>query len=589
MVAFSDAFLQELKYRCDIESVATRYVNLRKSGRTFVGLCPFHSEKTPSFHVYPDTQNFYCFGCGKGGDIITFIRSIENLDYVDAVRFLAKIAGLEVPEDDSDSGEAAARRRVLEMNREAARYYHNCLKQPEGEPGRQYFAARKLLPETLTRFGLGYAPQSWTFLRDHLREKGFTDEEMRVAALIRVKNNSAYDQFRKRVIFPIIDLQGNVIAFGGRVLDDSKPKYLNSADTPVFKKSRSLFALNFAKNGASDSLILCEGYMDVIALHQAGFKNAVATLGTALTTEQARLMARYAKEIVVSYDSDEAGQKATARATVLLTEAGLKVRVLKIQGGKDPDEFIKANGPEKFKILIEKSGGYIDYSLEKAKKKYNLDIPQQKVDYIKEAAGILANVESRIEREVYAGRLAQDLSISKEMLMAEILSLSEKNGKKRRKSKIREEMAETAGTRDRINPQKSRYLKAARAEESIIVLLYKNPDFLKKIDAMIGPENFMTDFNKRVYSCLRQQILEDRAADLYRLSEYFTTDEISKLTRMLMVKQVSNTIEEARECAQVILKEKLLKSKDGKDEIQLIRELANKKLEEKKKAGGNNP
>ncbi len=487
-MAFSEEFLQELKYRSDIISIVSRYVNLRKAGRCQVGLCPFHSEKTPSFNIYEDTQNFYCFGCGAGGDVITFIRRIENLDYVDAVKLLAQQCGMELPDEGSDDGSALIRKKILEINREAAKFFHSCLKSPEGAPGQEYFEKRRLSTATITRFGLGYAPKRWDALITHLTSLGYKEDDMLTATLIHSKDGHSYDQFRGRVIFPIIDLQGNVIGFGGRVLDDSKPKYLNSSDTPVFKKSRSLYALNFAKSGNDNTLILCEGYMDVISMHQAGFKNAVATLGTALTPEQSRLMSRYAKNVIISYDSDEAGQKASQRAIDLLTQSEMSVRVLKIEGGKDPDEFIKTHGAEKFKQMLEKSGNHIEYRLTAAKERYDLSKPDEKIGFFKEAAAILATVESLIEREVYAGKLAQELDVSKSNLLDEINRASSKLNSNKHRSELRTELTATRGLQDRINPEKGKYLKAAMAEESLIVLLYKNPDFLKKTryDAFTG-------------------------------------------------------------------------------------------------------
>ncbi|WP_411655389.1 DNA primase [Anaeromassilibacillus sp. SJQ-1] len=330
-----EAFLQELKMRSDISDVVSSYVGLRRSGRNLVGLCPFHNEKTPSFNVYPENGSFYCFGCGVGGDVITFIRRIENLDYMEAVRFLAQRAGLQVPENRVDDGMAKLRARVLEINRETARFYHAMLMSEQGRPGLAYLQDRGLTQATIRHFGLGYSPPSRYALVDYLAQKGYQPSEM-IQANVAFKGRSgrAVDRFSGRVMYPIIDLRGNVIAFGGRVLTDAKPKYLNTSDTLVFRKSDALFALNFAKNQGSQQLILAEGYMDVIALHQAGFSNAVATLGTALTTDQARLMSRYAKEVVICYDADEAGQKATARAIPMLRDAGLLVKVLNIVGGK---------------------------------------------------------------------------------------------------------------------------------------------------------------------------------------------------------------------------------------------------------------
>lgn len=585
-MAFSESFLQELKYRADMQTVASRYVNLRKSGRVYVGLCPFHSEKTPSFNVFEDTQSFYCFGCGAGGDVITFIRRIENLDYVDAVKLLAQQSGLDIPDEQADDGAAKLRKRILEMNREAAKYFYATLKSPEGAPGREYFAKRRLTPATVTGFGLGYALGGWDGLLKHLKSLGFSEEEMVSAALVRSKDGHSYDQFRGRVMFPIIDLQGNVIAFGGRVLDDSKPKYLNSSDTPVFKKSRNLYALNFAK-GSGETLILCEGYMDVIALHQAGFKNAVATLGTSLTPEQSRLMSRYAKDVIVSYDADEAGQKAAQRAIGLLTQVGLNVRVLHIEGGKDPDEFIKAHGADKFRLMLEKSGNHIEYRLASARAKYNLDAPDEKIAFLKEAETVLATVDSAIEREVYAGKLSQELEVTKETLLGDIERLVSQKSSRRHAGEIRSELDTTRGFKDRVNPEKGRYLRAAMAEESLIVLLYKNPDFLKTLDGVVAPEDFLTDFNRRVYAAERELILSGAAPDLARIGALFTPEETGKITSLLMLRPVSNTIEEARDCAGVILQEKLLKADNGVDALDKLNRVRQKKLE-KKNTGGNN-
>ena len=332
-MALPDDFLQELKSRSDIADVVSSYINLRHSGRTFSGLCPFHSEKTPSFHVYPENGSFYCFGCGAGGDVITFIRRIENLDYMEAIRHLAQRAGVSVPESDADQGLARAKGRILEINRETARFYHTQLMSEQGTLGREYLLGRSLTPQTIRHFGLGYAPDSRFTLVNFLSGKGYTPEELLQANVaVRASTGRVMDRFFARVMYPIIDLRGNVIAFGGRTLGDNKPKYLNTSDTLVFHKSTGLFAMNFAKNNAKDGLILAEGYMDVIALHQAGFTNAIATLGTALTTEQARLLARYTGEVFLCYDSDEAGQKASSRAIPLLRDAGLTVRVLSERG-----------------------------------------------------------------------------------------------------------------------------------------------------------------------------------------------------------------------------------------------------------------
>ena len=363
----NERFIQDLQERADIEQFISSYVTLKRRGKTLVGLCPFHNEKTPSFTVYPDTRSFYCFGCGAGGDVISFVRRIDNLDYIEAVKSVAQIAGMPMPEDGYDDTLSKKRMRLLAANREAARFFNSCLMQEKNRHALEYFLSRGLSMNTIRHFGLGYAPNEWRSLLEHLRSKGFTDEELVLANLARRSDKdgrvSYYDNFRNRVMFPIIDLRGNVIAFGGRVMDDSKPKYINTSDTLVYKKSNGVFALNFAKNANDNKLILVEGYMDVIALHQAGFTNAIACLGTAFTSEQANLLARYAEEILICYDNDEAGKKATEKALGVLGKTGVKLRVVKMDGGKDADEIIRKHGKERFDALLGKAANRTEYRL----------------------------------------------------------------------------------------------------------------------------------------------------------------------------------------------------------------------------------
>ena len=529
-----DAFLQELKARSDLAEIAANYVTLKRSGRNLVGLCPFHSEKSPSFNIYPENGSFYCFGCGAGGDVITFVRRIENLDYMEAIRFLAQRAGMQVPEAEADSGMAKLRTRLLEINRETARFYYSVLNSDAGKEGREYFVRRALKPETVRHFGLGYAPASRFSLVDALKKKGYAENELILANVaFRTRNGGAIDRFFGRAMFPIIDLRGNVVAFGGRTLGDDKPKYLNTSETPVFNKGEMLFALNFAKNVASGRLILCEGYMDVIALHQAGFTEAVATLGTALTAAQARLMARYAKEVVVCYDSDEPGQKAASRAIPLLRDAGLEVRVLAVTGGKDPDEYIKAKGPAKFKQLLDSCGNDVEYRLQKAKLGLNLQNPEQRVRYLNEAVQILATLENGIEREVYAGRLAQEAGIETATLLNQIRAAGRKNEKKRLQKQFQAAQQQAAGFRDSANPEKAQHLRAAVAEEAMIGYLLKFPEDAPKIAAILPPEKFITAFNRRVYTIIMGRITDGNPVGLAELSEEFTMDEISSLARIL--------------------------------------------------------
>ena len=565
-----EEFLQELKARSDLVEIASAYVTLKRSGRNWVGLCPFHSEKTPSFNIYPENGSFYCFGCHVGGDVITFIRRIENLDYMEAVRFLAQRAGMQMPETGADGGMAKLRTRILEINRETARFYYAVLKSDAGKDGRAYLERRALRPETIRHFGLGFSPPSRFALVDYLAKKGCAPNEMVLANVaFQSRSGRAVDRFFGRVMFPIIDLRGNVVAFGGRTLGDDKPKYLNTSETPVFNKGGMLFALNFAKNCNSDRLILCEGYMDVIALHQAGFPEAVATLGTALTQQQARLMARYAKEVVVCYDSDAPGQKAASRAIPMLRDAGLQVRVLAVTGGKDPDEYIKANGPVKFKQLLDSCGNDVEYRLRKVLSGKNLQIPEQRVEYLNEAAGVLATLENRIEQEVYAGRLAQQTGIATATVLGRIRAMSRKNAKKRLSKTFRAVERESAGLTDRVNPEKAGHLRAAKAEEALIAYLMKYPENAEKAASLLPPEKFVTAFNRRVYAIIVGRITNGKAVGLADLSEEFTLDEISALARMQAEQgEISPAWRDALEYIDVISQENDKRVLAGSDSVQ---------------------
>lgn len=528
-----DSFLQELKARSDLTEIASSYISLKRSGRNLVGLCPFHSEKTPSFNIYPSNGSFYCFGCGAGGDVITFIRRIENLDYMEAIRFLAQRAGMTVPENQVDDGMAKLRTRVLAVNRETARFYYSVLNSDAGAAGRDYFAKRALRPGTIRHFGLGFSLPGRFSLVDHLARKGFTQEEM-VLANVAFKSRSgrAVDRFYGRVMFPIIDLRGNVVAFGGRTLGDDKPKYLNSSETPVFNKGDMLFALNFAKNSTSGRLILCEGYMDVISMHQAGFTEAVATLGTALTSSQARLMSRYTKEVIVSYDADEAGQKAAARAIPLLREAGLQVRVLAIEGGKDPDEFIKAYGPVRFKTMLEACGNDVEYRLTKASAGCNLQTADGRIAYLNGATKVLTSLESPVEREVYTAKVAAETGVATATLLNQVKAESRKMAKTRQKKEIRAIRREAAGYGDSINPEKAEHLRAASAEEALIAYLVQNPDEAERIMRLLPPEKFVTAFNRRVYEKIMGRMNAEKPISLTDLSESFSMEEISSIARI---------------------------------------------------------
>ena len=551
-----ESFINELKYHCYIEDIISGYVSLKRTGRNLKGLCPFHSEKTPSFTVYPENGSYYCFGCGSGGDVITFIKNIENLDYVEAVRFLAAKAGMTVPEDETDNGLGKLKTRILEANRLAARFFHeNLIHTPQAL---QYIRNRGLSDKTIRHFGLGFAKNSWSDLTQYLRSKGYSDEELYQAALVaKGRNGSYYDQFRNRFMFPIIDVRGSVIGFGGRVLDDSKPKYLNSADTPVFKKSRNLFALNFAKNTKERSLILGEGYMDVIAMHQAGFTNAVATLGTSLTSDQARIISQYAKEVIIAYDSDTAGQTATKRAISLFEETGIKVRILGIPDAKDPDEYIKKFGATRFKLLLEGCSNAVEFELAKAKAKYNVETADGKVGYLKEAAKVLSAVRSPIEIDVYAAKVAGETDVSKDAVKLQIQEYMKKNYYQKRREERKDLHLAGFEKNDRVNPQRRVYPKAARAEEGLLSAVMKNPDFMQDLSQTITAEDFVTDFNRNLYEVISVRLKEGKSVELMALSSVFDSDQMGRISSILAAyHDINHTREEVADYVATIKEEK---------------------------------
>ena len=536
-MAFPESFLQELKLRNDITELVSSYITVKRRGRNMVGLCPFHGEKTPSFNIYTENGSFYCFGCGVGGDVITFVMKMENLDYVDAVKFLAQRAGMDMPEDSYDDSMSKLRTRVYEANREAARYYYKMLYSPDGKHGLDYFHGRMLTDRTIRHFGLGFADDDWSSLSDYLIGKGFSKNEL-VAANLAVKQkngNGIYDRFRNRVMFPIIDLRGNVIAFGGRIMTDEKPKYLNTSDTPVFKKSENLFSLNNAKNSGSRTLILCEGYMDVIAVNQAGFQNAVATLGTALTREQAMLMKRYADEVVICYDSDEAGQKATSRAIPILRNAGLLVRILTVPSGKDPDEFIKskgADGPEAFRALVEKSGNDVEYRLQKLRSNYNLNTSDGKVQFLEEASKVIAAIYSPIERDVYISRLCKEFEISKDSFVRQVNSINRRKDRDNAKKEVRRLQNDLSGRGDRLDTEHVKKPRSSSAEEALIAYLINNPDSVKYINERLSKDQFQNELMKRYFTYFSDRI-GSGLDPLNNLTADFSEDERSRVYKIM--------------------------------------------------------
>ena len=531
--------VEEIVRRNDIEQVISSYVTLKPAGSNMVGLCPFHSENSPSFTVFGSDDHFYCFGCGAGGDVITFVMRMENVDYPTALELLAKRAGVEIPRAANDQyGERGVKReRVLKMNEAAARFFRHCLtKEPCGEEARQYFKKRGLSDGISKQFYLGYAPNDFGKLTNYLKSQGYTEEEMIAGFLCgkSQKTGRAYDYFRNRVIFPIVDTSRNIVAFGGRVMDDSKPKYLNSSDTPAFKKSKNLFALNYAKGFCAEQLILCEGYMDVIALHQAGFPNAVATLGTAITEEHARIISRYTKKVIISYDSDEAGQKAANKAMLLLGKVGVEVRVLKMQGAKDPDEFIKKKGAESFRALLTESRTGFEYKLEAVTGKYDLSIVENKRRAADELSAIISDYHSTVERELYSKRVGEVLGISPDAVKSDAERLRKKKMREMTREQNRDAHASLRQYSNKVNPDAAKNLRASYAEETILGMMMIYPEYREGIlrgEYNLGTDDFFTEFGRRAFNAIID--LENNGGYIYALlGEYFNPDEMSALEDM---------------------------------------------------------
>lgn len=528
-------YIAELSRRVDISELIQSYVQLKRAGRMERGLCPFHNEKTPSFFVYPETASFYCFGCGAGGDAITFVKRIQNLDYPEAVRFLAARVGMPLPDEDDET--AKLRGLILALNRESARFYANCLNTAEGGGARAYLRGRGLSDATIRHFGLGFAPDEFGRLRDHLKQQGYTENELEHAWVCkRSQKGGLYDAFRNRIIFPIIDLRGNVIAFGGRQMTEGGPKYLNSGDTPVFKKSRGLFALNFARKDPGGRFILAEGYMDVISLHQAGFTSAVATLGTALTGEQAKLVSNYADEVVICYDGDEAGQRATARAIDIFKNTPVKVRVLNLPDAKDPDEYIQKHGPPAFERLLEGSGNTIEYALAKKKREFDLSTPDGRAAYIKEALETLAAEASPTEQDIYAGRVAEETDVAKAALLTQlegVVRRRRRNAAKEREKRMRDEGL-AAGINVPYSAGGDKALGVVFAEQQLVAALLKNPrDFIPLARERLKAEPFISPEMAEAYRMILQLDADGREVELPLLAGLLPEKTTALLGRVL--------------------------------------------------------
>ncbi|MBP3319834.1 MAG: DNA primase [Ruminiclostridium sp.] len=532
-MAIPSAFLDELVARSDIVDVVSDYVTLTPKGGSYWGLCPFHGEKTASFHVLPDRQLYHCFGCGKGGGVVSFVMELENLPYVDAVRLLAKRAGMEFPERDMDESSRRKRAKLLALNKEAARFFHSQLHSPVGREGLAYLQGRGLSKGIMTRFGLGFAPESWDSLIKAMAQKGFDKRDLLDAGLaVSNQKGGIYDRFRNRVMFPIIDLRGDVIGFGGRVLGDATPKYLNSPDSPVFNKSRNLFALNLAKTTKLGRIVLTEGYMDTISLYQAGFDCAVASLGTALTADHAKLLSRFTKEVVICYDADTAGIQAANRAIPLLEKTGLKVRVLRVTGAKDPDEFIRKFGPDAFSRLLDQSENYVEYNLRQIQAKYDLTDPVQKTEFARESAGMLAGLDSPVEREVYAGQVAELTGIGKPALLQEIQRARNSKLWAAKKKQNRRDMTPVTQVQPKARQMRYENTRSARAEEGILRLLMLDGSLVRET-AGLEPDHFSSQYLGKIYAVLRRRLLEGRAIQLGMLEGELDREEIELLAEIL--------------------------------------------------------
>ncbi len=535
---FSENFLTELTDRNDIVDVVSQYVRLgKKSGSNMFGLCPFHSEKTPSFSVSPDRQIYHCFGCGKGGGVINFIMEVEGLTFPEAVEFLAKRVNMPMPEREN-SREEQKRARMLALNKDAARFFFQALGEPSGQVARDYMQKRRITPAVAKTFGLGFAPDTWDALRNAMRAKGYTDLEMFDAGLVRKgKNTGFYDTFRGRLMFPVIDVRGSVIGFSGRILGDGEPKYMNSPETLVFNKSRNLFAMNLAKKSKAGYIILSEGNIDVVSLHQAGFDSAVASLGTSLTPEQARLISRYTNEVIIAYDSDGAGTKAAQRAIGILEKLDLKVRVLRMTGAKDPDEFIKLKGAEAFRQILEGSQDQLDYRLKTVTDKYDLTADDQKVAFLKEATELLAKLPGAVERQVYAMRVAALAGITADAVASEVerrrkAILSKARTEQSRRLTMPERQAQPAQKALRYDDPAS-----AVAEEGIIRLLYLEPS-LAGTPSLPDPSEFTAPALGHIYSVILTRLRAGGAMSTTALSGELTGEEMSLLVSLLQKPEV---------------------------------------------------
>ena len=568
-MAFPPSFLDELVARNPIEDVVGQYVNLKRSGSNMFGLCPFHGEKTASFSVSPDKGIYYCFGCHKGGGAINFMMEIEGLSYPDAVRALAKRAGMEVPEDEQYQSRYRQQERLWALSKEAARFFNKQLYLPSGAEGLAYAQKRGMPKSTLTKFGIGFAPNEWTAMTDAMRAKGYTDEELRDSGLVSEKNGRIYDRFRNRLMFPIIDVRGNVIGFGGRVMDDSTPKYLNSPETLIFNKRKNLFALNLAKKSKLGYLILVEGYMDAVALHQYGFDCAVASLGTSLTEEHAVLLSRYTEQVVLIYDGDEAGQRATRRAIPMLEKAGLQVKVLQMKDAKDPDEYLKKFGVDKFKLLLEESSNRVEYQLNAIRKKYDIREDEQRVQFINEAAEFISSLPNAVQREVYGHRVAEAAKISYDAMKIEVDKAYKRRVYKEKKRQEKIDLAPAQALQPKSRTIRYDNMKSAIAEETVLAMALREPALLDEAKDLQA-EEFSSGLLGSVYLQLRQRHDQGLDVSLAVLSD-LSGDEMSHMTGIVQRQQGPVNEQAFLDCVRTIHAEHQASKVTTEDDLMRLR------------------
>lgn len=556
-MAFPQSFIDELVARNPIEDVVGQHVSLRRSGANLFGLCPFHGEKTASFSVSPDKGIYYCFGCHKGGGVINFQMEVEGLSYPDAVRALAKRVGMTVPEDEQYQSRYKQQERLWALHKEAARFFHAQLYSPVGANALQYALGRRMSKSILTTFGVGYAPDSWDSMVKAMRAKGYTDEELKDSGLVTVsqKNGNLFDRFRDRLMFPIIDVRGNVIAFGGRIIkkDDNAAKYLNSPETLIFNKRKNLFGLNLAKKSKAGSLLLVEGNIDVVALHQYGFDNAVASLGTSLTEEQATLMTRYTEQVTLLYDGDQAGQNAAQRAIPILEKAGLQVKVLQMKDAKDPDEYLKKFGADRFKLLLEESANRVEYQLSTIARKYDIREDDQKVKFLQESADLICTLSSAVQREVYGNRVAEAAKISADAMKLEIERARKRRVNRQKKQQEKIDLEPAKALQPKARSIRYDNMKSAMAEESVLALILREPALIAHITGLTG-EMFSSSLLGKVFDQLIKRYRDGSEVSVAVLED-FSSEEISHVTGILQRQEGPVSEQALSDCIRIIRSE----------------------------------